>query len=62
MLLLKACPRCQRGDLIVEREEYGPVVNCLQCGYVGDFAMLRRHIAPVAVIRATPERVEAKAA
>ena len=32
MLLLKACPHCRQGDLIVGHEEDGPVVTCLQCG------------------------------
>lgn len=38
MMLLKGCPRCQRGDLVVDREVYGFVVSCLQCGYAGDLS------------------------
>lgn len=37
MFLLKACPRCRRGDLIIGREEEGAIVTCLQCGYSADF-------------------------
>jgi len=45
MLLLKACPRCRRGDLIIERDRFGPTVSCLQCGYYGDLAAVRRELA-----------------
>ncbi len=54
MLLLKACPRC-RGDLIVEQDRYGPVIDCLQCGYEGELRTLRRWVAAPMVIRAEPE-------
>ena len=36
MLLLKSCPHCLQGDLIVEEGEDGVVADCLQCGYVAD--------------------------
>lgn len=62
MLLLKACPRCLRGDLMVERDDYGPAVTCLQCGYVGDLDSVRRWRSAPAVIRATPEWERVKAA
>ncbi len=32
MLWLKGCPRC-RGDLYEERDQYGYVVACFQCGH-----------------------------
>lgn len=35
MLMLKSCPRCH-GDLNVDRDMYGPYVECIQCGYVKD--------------------------
>jgi len=60
MLLLKACPRC-RGDLIVEPDHHGPIVDCLQCGYLGDLHALRRWVAAPLVIRAAPKRELAKA-
>ncbi len=31
----KACPRC-KGDLFLEKDEYGPEWTCLQCGYRRD--------------------------
>lgn len=34
MILLKACPRC-RGDVVLDRDEYGRYTSCLACGYVG---------------------------
>ena len=37
MLLLKSCPHCLLGDLIVEEQgEDGVVADCLQCGYTAD--------------------------
>lgn len=36
MLLLKACPRCSRGDVVVDRDIYGWNVLCLQCGFMVD--------------------------
>ncbi len=36
MVWLKSCPRCERGDLMLEAERDGWSVNCLQCGYTKD--------------------------
>ena len=37
MWLLKSCPHCQQGDLVVEEMgEDGVVADCLQCGYTAD--------------------------
>jgi hypothetical protein len=37
MLLLKSCPHCLQGDLIVEEAgEDGVSADCLQCGYTAD--------------------------
>ena len=33
MLWLKACPRCQGGDLHSDRDMYGAYACCLQCGH-----------------------------
>ena len=35
MFFLKACPRC-RGDIYVDRDNYGPFLHCMQCGYIKD--------------------------
>ena len=36
MVWLKSCPRCERGDLMLEAEREGWSINCLQCGYTRD--------------------------
>lgn len=36
MIWLKSCPRCEMGDVIVDRDIYGWNVLCLQCGYMKD--------------------------
>ena len=36
MVWLKSCPRCERGDLMLEAEREGWSINCLQCGYTKD--------------------------
>jgi len=33
MYILKACPRCERGDLARESDEHGPRISCLQCSH-----------------------------
>ncbi len=34
MLLLKTCPRCREGDVVVDRDIYGWNALCLQCGFM----------------------------
>jgi hypothetical protein len=36
MLKLKGCPRCKRGDVVLDRDPYGCYEYCIQCGYMGD--------------------------
>ena len=36
MLLLKTCPRCRGGDVVVDRDIYGWNALCLQCGFMAD--------------------------
>ena len=36
MVWLKSCPRCERGDLMLEAEREGWSISCLQCGYTKD--------------------------
>ena len=38
MLLLKTCPRCREGDVVVDRDIYGWNALCLQCGFMADLA------------------------
>lgn len=32
----KACPKCQKGDVALNRDFFGWYVQCLQCGYLKD--------------------------
>ena len=32
---LKSCPRC-KGNLILERDQYGWYEQCMQCGHISD--------------------------
>ena len=38
MLKLGRCARCQKGDVALDRDQYGWYEYCLQCGYVHDLA------------------------
>ena len=33
MMWFKACPRCERGDVLFEEEREGCRVKCVQCGF-----------------------------
>ena len=35
-MFFKSCPRCETGDVILERDFYGRHLDCLQCGYMKD--------------------------
>ena len=52
MLWLKSCPRCQEGDVTLDRDMWGWNIMCLQCGYMKDVedpngatVLLRQHDA-----------------
>ena len=36
VLRLKSCPRCERGDIGVDRDHHGWYEYCIQCGYTRD--------------------------
>jgi Zn ribbon nucleic-acid-binding protein len=36
MIWLRACPRCETGDLVLGKDIYGSYMECLQCGYMKD--------------------------
>jgi Zn ribbon nucleic-acid-binding protein len=38
MLKLKSCPRCKKGDIALDRDQYGWYEYCIQCGYMDDLA------------------------
>ena len=33
MLKFKACPKC-KGDIVLDRDQYGWYEQCIQCGYL----------------------------
>ena len=34
-LRLKSCPRC-KGDIVIDRDQWGWYEECIQCGYLHD--------------------------
>ena len=36
MMWFKSCPRCETGDLVLERDSYGWAFQCLHCGFMKD--------------------------
>ncbi len=51
MLYLKCCPRCQKGDLVVERDTHGASVQCLQCGFARDIVADRLRAVRMPTVR-----------
>ena len=45
MVYLKSCPKC-RGDMYLEKDNYGAYRQCLQCGLVRDFGELAVALTP----------------
>ena len=39
MISTKNCPRC-KGDVMVDRDQYGWYEQCLQCGFMTDLKMV----------------------
>ncbi|HJN87866.1 MAG: hypothetical protein QF714_08730 [Dehalococcoidia bacterium] len=35
MFWFRQCPRCS-GDIYVDRDQYGPYITCIQCGFSRD--------------------------
>ena len=35
VMRFKSCPRC-KGDVIIDRDQYGWYEQCIQCGYISD--------------------------
>jgi len=42
---LKTCPKCAKGDLLLEKDMYGEFIHCLQCGYNQDLIALESNKA-----------------
>ena len=36
VLRLKSCPKCNTGDLTIDRDHHGWYEYCIQCGYMSD--------------------------
>lgn len=39
MLRMKSCPKC-KGDVVVDRDQYGWYEQCIQCGFMADLKMV----------------------
>jgi len=35
VMKFKSCPKC-KGDVIIDRDQYGWYEQCMQCGYLSD--------------------------
>ena len=36
MLKLEGCAKCKKGDVAIDKDQYGWYEYCLQCGYMRD--------------------------
>lgn len=57
MYFLKQCPRCS-GDLVIDSDQHGDFVSCLQCGLCRDIQVMAYgspiiHTDPVHLSRTT---------
>ena len=52
MWFLKSCARCG-GDVVLERDEWGWFLECLQCGYLVD-------LEGMAALKEEPEEITQK--
>jgi hypothetical protein len=53
------CPRCNKGELFVDRDMYGWYECCLQCGYSRDLSELARPVE-VKVVEEKGTKVKAR--
>lgn len=44
------CPRCSNGQLISDRDRYGPYESCLQCGYSRDLGGAGESLSPLPLV------------
>ena len=56
MVWYKSCPKCGRGDLMLERDIYGWFRQCVQCGYLEDLRVAEK---PAPVPQLVAERQQA---
>ena len=62
MILFKKCPRCDTGDIEVNKDFYGWRALCLQCGYVKDLSCAEEAKEVLAAQRQTEKEVLALSA
>lgn len=44
MLMLKGCTRCG-GDIVLDRDRFGPFFLCVQCGFLKDVSPVGSNVA-----------------
>jgi hypothetical protein len=44
-LIVRNCPRCRKGEIFFDKDEYGWYECCLQCGYSRDLPNLAQPVA-----------------
>ncbi len=54
MIWYKSCPKCGKGDLMLERDLVGFYRQCLQCGYMQDLAMEQTTNASTVLVNVKP--------
>lgn len=47
-LRIEKCTRCKKGDVSIEKDQYGWYEYCLQCGYIRDLPVVVEAAAPPA--------------
>lgn len=57
MIWLRACPRCETGDVTLGSDFYGWRAVCLQCGYSREFASEREAKLTMLVWKHKSEKV-----
>ena len=56
MVWYKSCPKCGKGDLMLERDIYGWFRQCVQCGYLKDLQVAKK---PAPAPQLVTERTQA---
>jgi hypothetical protein len=44
-LKIRGCTRCNKGEVFIDRDQYGWYECCLQCGYTRDLADIAQPVA-----------------
>jgi hypothetical protein len=44
-LKIGSCPRCNKGEVFIDRDQYGWYECCLQCGYTRDLPNIAPPVA-----------------